>query len=126
MKIVKNKHAPPFRQAEFELEFGKGISRESEIIELGVKHKLIRKNGAFFYLNDDESPIRGKEAFKAHLAANESVREELIVKLREKLTDSGATEETDEEAVDEVASAPSTSVEDVASDTLEEATAAEA
>ncbi|KAL3535595.1 hypothetical protein ACH5RR_004056 [Cinchona calisaya] len=98
VKIVKNKHAPPFRTVEFELEFGKGICRESEIIELGVKQKFIRKSGGFYYVNDEI--IQGKEALKKYLAANENVQEELMVKLREKLVGAEARKDTDAEGVD--------------------------
>ncbi|KAK8637822.1 hypothetical protein V6N13_136281 [Hibiscus sabdariffa] len=83
VKIVKNKLAPPFKNAEFELEFGKGISREGEIIDLATKHKFVTKAGSFYTYNDQK--LHGKEAFKKFLAENESAREELAAKLREKL-----------------------------------------
>ncbi|CAN6447821.1 unnamed protein product [Victoria cruziana] len=83
VKIVKNKHAPPFKTAQFELEFGKGINRESEILELGCKHKIIRKAGAYYTLNDQT--LHGKDNFKRFLIEHEDVREELLMKLREKL-----------------------------------------
>ncbi|PPS06538.1 hypothetical protein GOBAR_AA14085 [Gossypium barbadense] len=116
VKVVKNKHAPPFKNAEFELEFGKGICREGEIINLATKHKFVTKAGSFYTFNDQK--IHGKEAFKNFLVENESAREELATKLREKLlepenkkerqgdiSDGDASEEiistdtTDEEAV---------------------------
>ncbi|KAL4325539.1 hypothetical protein GQ457_11G017310 [Hibiscus cannabinus] len=83
VKIVKNKLAPPFKNAEFELEFGKGISREGEIIDLATKHKFVTKAGSFYTYNDQK--LHGKEAFKKFLAENESAREELATKLRQKL-----------------------------------------
>ncbi|KAK6236500.1 hypothetical protein QUC31_020279 [Theobroma cacao] len=83
VKIVKNKLAPPFKTAQFELEFGRGISREGEIIDLALKHKFVTKSGAFYSFNDKK--IHGKEAFKKFLAENESACEELVMKLREKL-----------------------------------------
>ncbi|KZV21609.1 RecA DNA recombination family protein [Dorcoceras hygrometricum] len=85
VKIVKNKHAPPFRTAEFELQFGKGISRESELIDLGCKYKFITKSGSFFNMNGQN--FHGKEALKIHLSENGSEREELMKLLREKLID---------------------------------------
>ncbi|XP_073132272.1 DNA repair protein recA homolog 3, mitochondrial isoform X2 [Henckelia pumila] len=85
VKIVKNKHAPPFRTAEFELEFGKGISRESELIDLGCKHKFVTKSGSFFNMNGKN--FHGKEALKSYLSENESEREELMKLLKEKLID---------------------------------------
>ncbi|KAI8565395.1 hypothetical protein RHMOL_Rhmol03G0255600 [Rhododendron molle] len=96
VKIVKNKHAPPFKTAQFELEFGKGISRESEIIELGCKHKFITKMGGAFYSMNEQS-FRGKDAIKQYLIGNPNAREELIMKLREKLLDSETDRENDSE-----------------------------
>ncbi|KAK8974856.1 hypothetical protein V6N11_066401 [Hibiscus sabdariffa] len=83
VKVVKNKLAPPFKNAEFEFEFGKGISREGEIIDLATKHKLVTKSGAFYCFNDKKH--HGKEAFKIFLAENGSALEELVTRLREKL-----------------------------------------
>ena len=83
VKVVKNKLVPPFKIAEFELQFGKGISKETEIIDLSVKNKLISKAGAMFYYN--EQSFRGKDALKNFLAENQSALEELEMKLREKL-----------------------------------------
>lgn len=84
MKIVKNKHAPPFKTVQFELEFGKGINRDSELIELGCKHKFISKGGGAFYSLNGQS-FRGKDAIKRYFAENEGVREELMMKLKDKL-----------------------------------------
>lgn len=102
VKIVKNKHAPPFRTAEFELEFGKGISRVAELIELGCKYNLITKpSAAFFRINDKTT--HGKDAFKIYLSENASVRDELMEKLRQKLTDGegdGEKESTIDESVE--------------------------
>ncbi|GER36004.1 recA [Striga asiatica] len=94
-KIVKNKHAPPFRTAEFELEFGRGICREAELIDLGIKHKFIRKAGAFLYLG--EQTFQGKDALKRYLTENESASNALMNKLREKLVDTDP--ETENESV---------------------------
>ncbi|KAI4376529.1 hypothetical protein MLD38_014279 [Melastoma candidum] len=98
VKIVKNKLAPPFRTAQFDLEFGKGICRNSEIIDLGIKHKLISKSGAFHSYGECQN-IRGREAFKQFLSENNVVREELMTKLREKLV-----AEVDDGEVDTMAS----------------------
>lgn len=108
VKIVKNKHAPPFRTAQFELEFGKGISREAELIELGSKYNLITKTGAYYHINDQV--FHGKDAFKRYLSENVSVKDELMANLRQKITDGEqesekfvedipASETTDEEAI---------------------------
>ncbi|XP_052887538.1 DNA repair protein recA homolog 3, mitochondrial-like isoform X1 [Gossypium arboreum] len=91
VKIVKNKLAPPFKNVEFELEFGKGISRERDIIDLATKHKLVTKSGAFYSFNDRK--LHGKEAFRRFLAENRSALEELVMKLREKLLDAESKKE---------------------------------
>ncbi|OMO91672.1 hypothetical protein COLO4_18188 [Corchorus olitorius] len=83
VKVVKNKLAPPFKTAQFELEFGKGISREAEIIDLAVKHKFVSKGGPYYVYNDKKH--LGKDAFKQYLAKNVSEREELEMKVREKI-----------------------------------------
>ncbi|TMW99995.1 hypothetical protein EJD97_001542 [Solanum chilense] len=102
VKIVKNKHAPPFRTAEFELEFGKGISREAELIDLGVKHKFITKGGGGYY-NINNQNFRGRDAVKLFLSENTSAREDLMMKLREKLIDQGDNEKgPDVDPVEEV------------------------
>ena len=98
MKIVKNKLAPPFKNAEFELEFGKGICREGEIIDLATKHKFVTKSGSFYSFN--EKKIHGKEAFKKLLAENESAREELVMKLREKLLEAESKKERHTDILD--------------------------
>lgn len=99
VKIVKNKHAPPFKTAQFELEFGKGISRDSEIIDLGLKHKFITKGGGAMYSMKEQN-FRGKDAIKRYFAENEDVREELMLKLRQKLIDQVEKKESDTETPD--------------------------
>lgn len=98
VSVVKNKHAPPFKNAEFELEFGKGITRESELLSLGIKHKLILKGGGG-YLSMGEVRVRGNEAFKQFLANNLTVRDELEMKLREILLGGKEAETEDEETI---------------------------
>ncbi|KAI3952094.1 hypothetical protein MKW92_019429 [Papaver armeniacum] len=89
VNIVMNKHAPPFKAVRFELEFGKGISREGELIELWCKHELITKS------EDD--------ALKNYyLAQSLQVREELTVKLREKVLHTDANDEKAAEARGEI------------------------
>lgn len=87
VKIVKNKLAPPFRTAQFELEFGKGICRDTEIIDLGLKHKFISKSGTHYSYNGQS--FHGKDTLKRFLNEHENAREEFIVKLREKLLNAG-------------------------------------
>ena len=89
VKVVKNKVAPPFRQAEFEILYGEGISREGELIELGVKHGFIDKAGAWYSYQGDRIG-QGKENVRQFLKDNPDiakaidgqVRAELLVKLR--------------------------------------------
>ncbi|XP_021275835.1 DNA repair protein recA homolog 3, mitochondrial [Herrania umbratica] len=121
VKIVKNKLAPPFKTAQFELEFGRGISREGEIIDLALKHKFVTKSGAFYSFNDHK--IHGKEAFKKFLAENESACEELVMKLREKLLETERKKERQTDISD-----GNTSEEIIPPDTTDEeaATAVEA
>lgn len=95
MKIVKNKHAPPFKTVQFELEFGKGIARESEIIELGCKHKFISRSGAYYSFNGET--FHGKDAMKRYFAESEEAREELTMKLRDKLICSETEKKRDSE-----------------------------
>lgn len=83
VKIVKNKHAPPFKTVQLELEFGKGLCRESEIIELGCKHKFITKSGVFYHMNGQN--FHGKDAIKRYLVENKDAKESLMVMIREKI-----------------------------------------
>lgn len=80
---MKNKHAPPFKTVQLELEFGKGLSRESEIIELGLKHKFITKSGLFYHMNGLN--FHGKDAIKHYLAENRDGQEDLMAMIREKI-----------------------------------------
>jgi len=82
VKVVKNKVAPPFKQAEFDILYGQGISRESEIIELGVQHKLIDKAGAW-YSYKDEKIGQGKDNVREYLKAHSDVSQEIEQKIRE-------------------------------------------
>ncbi|CAL9027645.1 unnamed protein product [Prunus brigantina] len=106
VKIVKNKLAPPFRTVHIELEFGKGICRESEIIELGVKNKFVTKSGSHYNLNGQN--FHGKDALKRFLAENNTAMEELTTKLREKLVDVVTDNEAETEPMEEIVSPDST------------------
>ncbi|MBT7409981.1 MAG: recombinase RecA [Methylococcales bacterium] len=81
VKVVKNKVAPPFKQAEFEILYGHGISRESELIDLGVKNNLIDKAGAWYSYNGDRIG-QGKENVRKLLLENPQIAEDLEIKLR--------------------------------------------
>ncbi|MCL2632097.1 MAG: recombinase RecA, partial [Coriobacteriia bacterium] len=84
-KVVKNKVAPPFRQAEFDLMFGEGISKEGCIIDLGVEEGLIKKSGAW-YTYGEERLGQGREAAKELLRNTPELRNEIEGLLRERLT----------------------------------------
>jgi recombination protein RecA len=84
VKVVKNKVAPPFREAEFEIMYGTGISREGEIIELGVLHNMIEKSGSW-YSYKGERIGQGKENVREHLRQHPETAREIEAALRAKL-----------------------------------------
>ena len=84
VKVVKNKVAPPFRKAEFEITFGEGISRIGEIIDLGVQYDVIQKSGSWFSY-DGSRLAQGRDATKALLRDNPELCEELEAKIMEAL-----------------------------------------
>jgi recombination protein RecA len=84
VKVVKNKVAPPFRQAEFDILYNEGISRESEIILLGVLHGLIDKSGAWFSYKNQRIG-QGKENVRLFLKEHPELAKEIELKIREKL-----------------------------------------
>jgi recombination protein RecA len=84
VKVVKNKVAPPFREAEFEIMYGVGISREGEIIELGVLHSLIEKSGSW-YSYKGERIGQGKENVRTYLQQHPETAREIETALRAKL-----------------------------------------
>jgi recombination protein RecA len=81
-KIAKNKLAPPFKEVEFDIIYGKGICREGDLLDLGVEHKLIEKSGAWFSIKGGERLGQGRENAKQALAANPALREQLERELR--------------------------------------------
>ena len=84
VKVVKNKMAPPFRQAEFEILYGEGVSTEGELIDLGVKNGLIDKSGAWYSYNGNRIG-QGKENVRQYLRDNPETADEIASKLREML-----------------------------------------
>ena len=84
VKVVKNKMAPPFRQAVFEILYGEGISREGELIELGVEHKIIKKSGAWYSYGDDRIG-QGRDNVRQFLKDNPEMADEIEKKIRAKL-----------------------------------------
>ncbi|MEZ7910609.1 MAG: recombinase RecA [Propionivibrio sp.] len=81
VKIVKNKVSPPFREAVFDILYGEGISREGEIIELGVNHKLIEKSGSWYSYNGDKIG-QGKDNAREFLKANPAIAQEIEARIR--------------------------------------------
>ena len=84
VKVVKNKVAPPFKRAEFDVMFGEGISRSGEIIDLGVEHGIIQKSGSWFSYGDGKL-AQGREAVKQLLLDNTELCDEIEAKIREAL-----------------------------------------
>ena len=80
-KVVKNKVAPPFKEAEFDIMYGEGISRVGEIIDLGVKLDIIDKGGAWFTIRDQR--LQGRDAAKKYLQDNPEVCEEIEKEIRD-------------------------------------------
>ena len=83
VKIVKNKVAPPFRQAEFDILYGEGISREGELLELGVLHGVLEKTGAWYAYKGDRLG-QGKDNSREFLRENRELAREIEMKIREK------------------------------------------
>jgi recombination protein RecA len=84
VKVVKNKVAPPFRQAEFEILYGEGTSREGELIELGVAHNLVEKSGAWYSYNGDRIG-QGKDNVRLYLKEHPEISAAIDAQLRAKL-----------------------------------------
>ena len=93
VKVVKNKVAPPFRKAEFDIMFGEGISSTGEIVDLGVQYGVIKKSGSFFSYNDTKL-AQGRDRTKALIADNPELAEELQAKIAEAIK--GGNEEVSE------------------------------
>ena len=84
VKVVKNKMAPPFKKAEFDIVYGEGISRAGEIVDLGVEYNIISKSGSWFSYGDKKL-AQGREATKQLIKDNVELAEEIEAKLREAL-----------------------------------------
>jgi recombination protein RecA len=101
VKIVKNKLAPPFKEAEFDLMYGEGISKTGEIIDLGVELEIVEKSGAWYSYNSNRIG-QGRENVKKYLAENSEVYNEIFEAVRKKLGLSAESEkkspEKDEQA----------------------------
>ena len=88
VKVVKNKVAPPFRKAEFEITFGEGISKIGEIVDLGVEYEIIKKSGSWFSYGDSKLG-QGRDATKTLLKDNPELCDELEAKIMQAIKDKG-------------------------------------
>ena len=96
VKVVKNKMAPPFKKAEFQILYGEGISREAELIDLGVEHGFVEKSGAWYSYGEDRIG-QGKDNVREFLKQNPDIAADIEAKLRGKLLpDSTPVKEVEE------------------------------
>jgi recombination protein RecA len=96
VKVVKNKMAPPFKQAEFQILYGEGISREGEIIDMGVKQGFVDKAGAWYSYNGERIG-QGKENVREFLKQNPDIAADIEAKIRAELLGTGTVDEEAEE-----------------------------
>jgi len=100
VKVVKNKVAPPFRHAEFDILYGEGISREGEVLEIGVLHGVLEKSGAWYIYNGDRLG-QGKDNARDFLKENPALAKEIEAKIREKAGVAGVAAKVEEPAVED-------------------------
>jgi recombination protein RecA len=81
VKVVKNKVAAPFREAEFDILYGEGISKEGDLLDLGVDHKIVEKSGAWYAFNGERMG-QGRENARTFLKENKDIRQEIETRLR--------------------------------------------
>ncbi len=103
VKVVKNKVAPPFRRAELEMEFGKGISAEGSLLDVGVKYDIIEKSGSWYSYNGDRLG-QGRDNIKEFLKSNPAVAAEIEEKVRKILFSPESAASSDENPVPEQSS----------------------
>ncbi|MBE6799299.1 MAG: recombinase RecA [Ruminococcaceae bacterium] len=108
-KVVKNKVAPPFRDAEFDIMYGKGISKAGEIIDLGIKHDIVKRSGAWISYND-EKIAQGRDNAKTYIAENPELAAEIEQKIKEKLMAASAAATAKAKPAVESAEAPAAEV----------------
>ena len=95
VKVVKNKVSAPFKKAEFDIQYGFGISKEGSLLDVSIDHGIVRKSGAWFIYGDDQLG-QGRENAKAFLAENPDIATEIELKIKEKLgLIAGAEDESD-------------------------------
>jgi recombination protein RecA len=103
--VVKNKVAQPFRQCEFDIMYGKGISKEGSLIDVGVDLEIVKKSGAWFTYEGDQLG-QGRENARQFLAEHVDLRDEIERKVREAVGLTGFTEDDDEPIRIDEAEAP--------------------
>ena len=94
VKVVKNKMAPPFKKAEFQILYGEGISREAELIDLGVQHGFVEKSGAWYSYGSDRIG-QGKDKVREFLKQNPDIANDIEAKLRGKLLENSVEAEAE-------------------------------
>ena len=92
VKVVKNKVAPPFKQAEFDIEYGQGISKEGGVLDLALEHDLVQKSGSFFSYGETRLG-QGRNNVKEFLRDNPEMRDELEAKVFDKVDAQDAADE---------------------------------
>jgi recombination protein RecA len=110
VKVMKNKVAPPFREAEFDIIYGEGISRTSELVDTGLKLGLIEKGGSWFTYRDQR--LQGKDSMKDYLKQNPDIADELEAEIKERLLSASRGDEPSEEAPAAAGKAVSISADD--------------
>ncbi len=99
-KVVKNKVAPPFKVAEFDILYGTGISKSSEIIDMAIQLEIVEKSGAWFYYEGDRLG-QGKDNVRKYLETDRELMEKIEAQVREKVASVGQDEMTDDFELDE-------------------------
>ncbi len=94
-RVIKNKVAPPFKEAEFDIIYGEGISKAGEIIDLGVKYDIIDKGGAWYTVGDER--IQGRENAKQYLLNNPELMDSLEAELKDVILNKKDTDEPKKE-----------------------------
>ena len=100
VRVTKNKVAPPFRLAEFDIMYDEGISKAGDLLDLGVEFGVIDKRGSYYYL-DDESLAQGRENAKQFLRENPDIAEQVETAVREMMTPGGAGKSATASGIDE-------------------------
>jgi len=95
VKVMKNKVAPPFREAEFDIIYGEGISRTSELVDTGLKLGLIEKGGSWFTFRDQR--LQGKDSMKDYLKQNPEIADELEEQIKERLLNGSRSDSPEDE-----------------------------